>query len=321
LAAVLVKPTAVLHGAPLVLGWFLVDRRSAWRLVGAMGAGGLAILVALQASTSGGFLWVQRLWTLHPTDPALPAAIVARFAALAWPVLLLALATFLGAWAARGRPHREPAVLLLFGGLAIAPLMGKQGAAWNYLLPFFAATVVTACRWGSGFRAWPVAASALAVALAATRPFPVPTARDEATARAFYGFTQEVQSRSGGPFLVTRPDLVYFLAGQAAEVEGSSFLHLAAAGAPGTEDVLERLEERRYALVVWTWPLPNSARWTSALLRGYDRVGECRLGFYYGAPFPSHLALRRDVAVRFEPPPGTRCAAARPFPPNGASPP
>ncbi len=87
LAAVLVKPTAVLHGAPLVLGWFLVDRRSAWRLVGAMSATGLAALGALQVATGGGFLWVNRLWTLHPTDLSLPAKIVAalRDARLAGP--------------------------------------------------------------------------------------------------------------------------------------------------------------------------------------------------------------------------------------------
>ena len=120
-----------------------------------------------------------------------------------------------------------------------------------------------------------------------------------------------MQRRSGGPLLVSRPDLVYFLAKQPAEIEGSSFLHLAAGGAPGTEGVLRGLEEQRYALVVWTWPLPDSPRWTDALLRGYARVGACRLGWYFGAPFPSHLAVRRDLDPAFDPPPGTRCAASR----------
>jgi hypothetical protein len=275
-----------------------------------MGVTGLAALGALQVLTGGGFLWVNRLWALHPTVPHLPLAIVGRFTTLAWPVLVLALGTVVAAAAARARPHREPAALLLAGGLAVSPLLLKQGAAWNYLLPLFAATVVAAGRWGLAFRHWPAAASVLALALAATRPFPLPTAEDEATARFFYGFTQEARRRSGGPLLVSRPDLAYFLAGQPAEIEGSSFLHLAAAGAPGTEGVVRGLEERRYALVVWTWPLPDSPRWTAALLRGYERVGECRLGYYYGAPFPSHLALRRDLAVSFEPPPGTRCSAS-----------
>jgi hypothetical protein len=194
-----------------------------------------------------------------------------------------------------------------------------EGLYWNYLLPFYAAIVVATGSWASCLRAWPAAAaSVLALALASTRPFPLPTARDEATARAFYGYTQEVQRVSGGPFLASRPDLVYFLAGQPAEVKGSSFVHLAAGGAPGTEGVLRRLEERRYALVVWTWPLPDSPEWTAALRRGYERVGECRLGWYFGPRFPSVLALRRDLAIRFDPPPGTRCQAANPTPPNGA---
>jgi hypothetical protein len=311
LASILVKPTAALLAAPLVLGWFLVDRRSARRLVGTTGAAGLAALGTLQVATGGGFLWVNRLWALHPWVPGLPGVNVERFWALAWPVLVLALATGLAVWGAGGRPHREGAVLLLVGGLAMAPLLGKHGASWNYLLPFFAAAVVAGGRWASALRAWPAAAAALALVLAATRPFPLPTAADEATARAFYGFTQEVRQRSGGPLLVARPDLVYFLAGQEVEIEGSSFLHLAAAGAPGTDAVLRGLKERRYALVVWTWPLPDAPEWTRALLRGYVRVGECRLGWYFGPRFPSHLALRRDLALRFDPAPGTRCAASR----------
>jgi hypothetical protein len=314
LAAVLVKPTAAVHGAPLVLGWFLVDRRSAWRLVGAVSVAGLSALGALQVATGGGFLWVNRLWTLHPRVPGLTGAIAGYFGVLAWPVLALALGTAVAAWAAGGRPQRDPALLLLAGGLAIVPLMGKHGAAWNYLLPLFAATVVASGSWASVLRPWPVAASTLALALAATRPFPLPTALDEATARVFYGFTQEVQRRSGGPFLVTRPELVYFLAGQPAEVEGSSFYYLAARAAPGTEQVLRGLEERRYALVVWTWPLPETPEWANALGRGYVRLGECRLGWYFGSPFPSHLAVRRDLGITFAPPPGTRCAVANPVP-------
>jgi hypothetical protein len=316
LAAVLVKPTAALHGAPLVLGWFLVDRRSGRRLVVATVAGGLAAFGALQIATGGGFLWTNRLWTLHPREPGLAAANVAQFVALAWPILVLALVAFLTAWSAGGRPQREPAVLLLVGGLAVLPLMGKQGASWNYLLPFFAAAVVATGAWlGRGAGPWPAAAaSAVALALALTRPFPLPTALDEATARVFYGATQEARRLSGGPLLVSRPDLVYFLAGQKAEIEGSSFADLEAAAVPGTETVLRGLQEGRYALVVWTWPLPASPEWTDALHRRYARLGACRLRWYFGAPFPSYMAARRDLGLRFAPPPGTRCAAAAPPP-------
>jgi len=123
---------------------------------------------------------------------------------------------------------------------------------------------------------------------------------------------------AGQRLLVSRPDLVYFLAGQEAEIEGTSFLHLAAGGARGADGVLRGLQERRYALVVWTWPLPDSPGWTEALLGNYVRVGDCHLGYYYGALVPSHLALRRGLAVPFEPPPGTRCEAVHLAAPNGA---
>jgi hypothetical protein len=315
ISAVLFKPTAALHGTPLVLAWFLVDSRSAWRLAAAMCATGGVVLGVLQVATGGGFLWVNGLWGLHPSVAGLPWAIVARFAGRAWAGLLIGAASCLAAAAARHRPHREPAIVLLAGGVAIAPLLGKQGASWNYLLPLYAAALVAAAGWAARSRSWAApAAAVLAVVLAATSTFPLPTALDEATARAFYGFTQRVQGLTGGPLLVSRPELVYFLAGQPAEIEGSSFVHLANRGAPGTEDVLRRLEEGRYALVVSTWPLPVATRWTAALQHGYRRVGQCRLGWYYGDGPPSYLLVRRDLSVTFAPPAGTRCVAGDPVP-------
>ncbi len=306
-----------------MLGWALVDLRSARRLALAALAGGVALVVALQVATSGGFLWVQGLWTLHPSVPGQGPALLAQFWGLAWPVLAVAMLAVLAAAGAQARVLREPAWLLLAGGGAVAPLLGKHGAGWNYLLPLFAAAVVAAAcflaraaqarRGGALSRAAPILAlSVLAVSLAATRTFPLPTALDEATGRAFYGFTEELRRRAGGPVLATRPDFVYFLAGQPVEAEGSSFIHLAHAGAPGAEEVLQRLVSRRYSLVVWTWPLPSTPEWTAALHRGYERVGECRLGWYFGSPFPSYLAVRRDVGLAFAPPPGTRCTAVAP---------
>ena len=324
LASVLVKPTAALHGAPLVLGWFLVDRRSAWRLSAATAGGGLTVLGILQAVTGGGFLWVNRLWGLHPRVSGLAGSLMAYFGVLAWPVILLAAAGALVVSAARSRPHREPALLLVAGGLAVAPIMGKQGASWNYMLPLFAALVVAAgCWFARAARTWSrprpspsvvrlapaLATTALAITLASTRPFPLPSTLDEATARAFYRFTQEVHRSAGGPFLVSRPDLVYFLAGQAEEVEGSSFSHLAAGGARGAGDVLERLRDGRYTLVVVTWPLPETPEWRDALREGYRHVGGCGLGWYFGV-MTSHVLVRRDLSYAFVPPAGTRCAVA-----------
>ncbi len=319
LAAVLVKSTAVLHAVPLVLGWWLVDRRSALRLTVALAAGGLGCLAALQGATHGGFLWVQALWTRHPRVPGQAAAVMTDFVGHTWPLLALLLAAAVTARAARASVRREPTLLLLAGGLAVVPLLGKHGSGWNYLLPFLAAVAVaSAALFARAARSsrWPLgppailAAAGLALTLAWSRPFRLPSASDLATARAFYGAVGEVRRSSSGPLLATRPDLVYFLTGQAAEVEGGSFLNLAAAGAEGTADVLGRLERREYAAVIWTWPLPAGAEWTQALLSGYALVADCRLGYYYGAPFPTHLAVRRDVPVRFALPASARCEAA-----------
>lgn len=326
LAAVLVKPTAILHGAPLVLGWFLVDRPSAWRLSGAITAAGLASLGVIQALTHGGFLWVSRLWVLHPKVPGLLWEILVYFCGLAWPVLVLAAVAALAAWRAGASPQREPALLLIAGGVTVLPLTQKFGASWNYFLPFFAATVVATGCWLSRagaasspnrtgrFPARPtpiVAVSVLALVLVSTRTFPLPNARDEATARAFYGFVLGVQKRAGGPLLVARPDLAYFLAGQTEEVEGSSFTYLVEGGAPGVEDVLTRLRETRYSVVVETWPFSERPEWRQAIRDGYRHVGGCGLRWYFGT-IMSNILVRRSQPVLFLPPETARCAIAYP---------
>ncbi len=146
LAAVLVKPTALLCGAPLVVGWFLVARRSALRLSVATAVPGPAILLVLQWLTAGGFVWVTGLWRVHPTAPGLAAGILAHFLSLTWPVLLTVAIAGLLASTAKGRPLREASLLLGVGGLAVVPLLGKSGASWNYLIPFYASLVVIAGR-------------------------------------------------------------------------------------------------------------------------------------------------------------------------------
>jgi hypothetical protein len=327
LAAVLVKPTAVLHGAPLVLGWFLVDRRSGWRLSLAVGASGLASLGLLQVLTHGGFLWVNRLWALHPKVPGLPLLIVAYFLRLSWPILLLTLLAGLAAWKARSSPQREPALLLVAGGLAILPLLQKHGASWNYFLPLYAALVVTTGCWFAGAaqapperspfsrsagRSFPlIATSLVALALVSTRSFPLPTALDEATARFFYRFVLAAHARAGGPLLVARPDLLYYLAGQPEEIEGSSFTHLVEGGAPGVEHVLDGLRHTRYSVVVETWPITERPEWRLAIQQGYRHVGGCELTWYF-ATMMSNILVRRSQPVPFVPPAGVRCFVAFP---------
>jgi 4-amino-4-deoxy-L-arabinose transferase and related glycosyltransferases of PMT family len=315
LAAALVKPTALVHGLPLVLGWFLVDRRSAWRLIAALAVSGLAILALLQVATGGGFVQSMLAWRLHGREPGLLSKILTDFSLRSWPVLALALVSALAAGLAKARPYREPACLMLVGGLLILPVASKAGALWNYLLPLYAALVVAAGCWAAravAGRNWqpvlPAAIAALSLALATTQVFPLPTTFDEAAARTLYGFVQDFHRKVGGPFLASSPDLVYFLVGEQTEIEGTSFSHLVDSGAPGALDVLTRLEQARYTLVVETWPLPAQRQWQAALQRNYRPLGVCRLGSYFTG-YDSRLYARRGLPVDFTPPAGVRCLA------------
>lgn len=302
LAAVLAKPTAALHGAPLVLGWLLVDRASALRLSAVLGGAGAAALASLELLTGGAFSWVMRLWNVHPLGREVFLESVWLFLIGAGPVLIWALLAVL----ARRQPlPRDGALLLLAGGLLVLPALAKAGAWWNYLLPALCGIVVLAARWWTSGPA-PLAAAAgalVALGLAATRHFPVPDRGDEATARAFYAFVRQ----RGAPLLATRPDYAYYLLGQPVEVEGSSIRYLVDARVPGVETVLARLKRREYRLVVAVniyWPMdPEFER---ALMENYAVVGTCRLGYFYGPwPFvllaPAHDRAYPAVA------PGARC--------------
>jgi len=316
LAAALAKPTAVVHGLPLVLGWFWVDRRSAWRLTVTMVVSGLAIVALLQMLTGGDFLSTNLLWRLHRSESGLLTKILTDFTLRTWPLLLLALVAGIAARLAKVHPLRDPVWLLLLGGLLILPMSNKGGACWNYLLPLYAALVVAAARWAARASAtggaWsalgPAGMAGLALVLAATQSFPLPTEFDEAASRTLYDFTQAVHRKVGGPFLVSSPDLVYFLAGQTTEIEGTSFKELAQGNAPGVRDVLTRLEQGRYTLVVETWSLPEEPEWQNALHRNYRPLGACRIGTYFTG-YDSRLYARRDLPIAFTPPPGVRCLA------------
>jgi hypothetical protein len=316
LAATLVKPTAAVHGLPLVLGWFLVDRRSAWRLIAALAVSGSATVALLQTATGGGFVDAMLVWRLHGREPGLLARILTDFTSRSWPVLLLALVSALAAGLAKARPLGEPVWLMLAGGLLILPLASKAGACWNYLLPLYAALVVAAACWAAqalaAGRDWqpmmPAGIAALALALATTQTFPLPTTFDETAARTFYGFVQTFHRKLGGPFLVSRPELVNFLVGQNSEIEGYGFAHLASHHAPAARDVLASLEQARYTLVVETWLLPQQPEWQSALRRNYRPLGACRLGSYFTG-YDARLYARRGLPVEFTPPAGVRCLA------------
>jgi hypothetical protein len=307
LGAVLAKPTAVLHGAPLVLAWWYVDPRSALRLSALLGGAGLAVFAGLQLATGGGFLWVMRLWATHVTNPGLREALVQSFLASAWPILLLCLAGLLAAVRAHATPGRDGALLLLAGGLVIVPAMSKSGASVNYLLPALCAMTILAGRWWGRSReaVGALAAAAAALALCLSRPMPLPDAADQATAAAFYGYVRQ----QGPPILATRPDYAYFLLGQPVEAEGSSLPYLVPARARGMETILDRVERRAYRAVIAVshfWP--NDPDWEQALSRNYRIRGVCDLGYYYGQTrFIVLEPAGVPATARLTPPAGARC--------------
>lgn len=311
----LVKATALLHGAPLVLGWLLVDRNSAVRLIVALVAAGSATVALLQWATAGGFLWVSALWGHHAFMPGQALFLVLYVALRVWPILLLAVAGFVLARRAGGAPHRDPPLLLVLGALLILPALGKFGASWNYLLPLLAALVVSAGRFFALAR---IAApsretgalilSAVALAMAATSRVPLPSAEDERTARTFYALVKALAARSQAPILALRPELAYFLVGQPTEAEGSGFESLALEGVPGTGLVLDRLRSRHYGLVVVMWNLPSTPEYVSAMAAGYEKIAVCSLGYYFGR-FDAGIYARSDLRARVGLPEDTRCRA------------
>ena len=317
MAAVLTKPTAVVHGAPLVLGWLWVDRRSGVRLAAALGVSGLAIAGLLNVLSSGGFLWVNQLWGYHITHDGLFTSLLLGFTGLALPVLAWVAAGFaVAAW--RGaRPWEDPVLLLVLGGLAMAPGMRKFGAWWNYLLPALAALVAAGGRWWGSVEAGAPAPAGRAVRLAAAalgmlalaRTFPIPNARDERTAAAYYSFLKSQVDRTGAPLLANRPDYPYYFVKQPVEIDGSHFLLQAVSNLPGTELVLQRLLERRYSVVSEEPHLWPRGPYRAALDQNYRRVGICGLAFYYGI-HEYVLHVPRDSDAVFAPPPDTRCVAA-----------
>jgi hypothetical protein len=304
LAAVLTKPTAVVHGAPLVLVWL-------W--VGLMTAAGLGVALALNLLSAGGFLWVNSLWATHISIPGQGLQLLVLFASLSGWILAWAMAGVAVAWRWGIRVSREPALLLVAGGLAMAPGMGKIGAFWNYLLPAFVGIVVLGGRtWGAatstrGGEATALGlTTALALMLALSRTFPLPTLVDERTAAAYYGFLKARVTETGRGLLANRPDYAYFHAGLPVEIDGSHFVFHAASGLPGAEKVTERLTRGEYSVVSEEpiyWP---RGPFRFALDTQYRRLAVCGIGFFYGIQeFILHVP--REAVVTFAPPPGTRC--------------
>lgn len=319
LAAFLFKPTALLHAAPLILSWFLVDRRGAFRLSAAVSLSALISVALLELVTQGGFLWSQRLLSVHPYFPSQVPVILGLFASRTWPVLVLVVLAFAYAWRRGAAPWRDGSVTLVLGGLLVVPALAKGGAYFNYLLPLLSGLVVAGGRW-LGDEAGPVrpqgraqvagalAAGLVALALAATTVFPLPSARDEATSTFFYGFVRSAAETEKPPILAIGPDYAYFVVGQPVEMEATGLIFLTT-GAPGASVIVERFTNARYGLVIeGPWRLPDTPG-VRRLFAAYEPVGECRLGSFLG-PLPYRLSLRRGSRLKFLPPAGIDCRPA-----------
>jgi hypothetical protein len=321
-ASVLCKPTAVVHGAPLVLAWLWADRRTAAWLAATVGALGAGVFLLLHVLTSGGYLEVMGLWRVHQTVAGQVWTQLRWFLDTCWPILALAAGGLFWALRAGGRQWKDPALALLLGGLLIVPALRKGGASFNYLLPLLCALVVLAGRYWSArpFETAPardgldgqaigaVAGTVVALWLVHAQTFPLPSAQDRATARSFYGLIAEVARAGGGPILVTTPDYAYYQVGQPVEVEGSSFPYLVAARAPGMDAILGRLRDGTYRLVAATasyWPWDPA--YAEALARNYRPVAVCWPGFFFGHQRAFVIHLPRGREASFEPLPGARC--------------
>lgn len=317
--AVLAKQTAVLHGAPLVVGWWLVDRRSATRLAGVLTAAGILAFLVLQVATHGGFLWVMRLFAYHGFVPGQEHEIVTFFVSQTLPVILAALAGFVAAAVAGRRPWADGSVLLIVGGLGALPTIGKSGAMWNYLLPLLLALCVAAGRWwGAALRDRPplaayaaLAASTAALWLAATRPFPVPGPGAAVTASAFYGHVREVTRPAGTRILAAFPTYASFVAGYPVEVETGTLPFLADANVAGVDVIRKRLQDGAYALVI-AGPFfpPSGGGLAEAFASRYEAYGGCRV-FYFWGPTPLTFYAPRGTAVDYRPPSGSGCGFLR----------
>ena len=324
LAAVLVKPTAVLHGAPLVLGWFLVDRRSAWRLVAALAASGLAALGRCSCATGGGFLWATPPLGPAPRRPS-RARRSCRSCASArsvWPILVLALGRL-----RRGRPRRGASPARA-GAAAAGRGAGRRAPPWASTAPRGTTSspsrgpgrgdrlVVGAAARRPGRGAGAAVATPAVGALVAScsrRPgvFPLPTAARRGDRPAPSTASRSDVSRGGraARFLVepARPRL---LPRQAARRDRGLELPHAGPPAPPAPSASRPASSAPYSLVVGTWPLAPRPL-AEARQTGYRYVGACRLGFYFG-PVLTRVYVRRDLPFTLPASQGARCGPTSP---------
>lgn len=313
--AAITKAPAVLFAGALIAGWTLVSLRSALRLAAATALATGSLVLILQVLTGGGFLSTIALQRLLPYDALQITRLLEESLGFNWESValwLMALGLSLGR---RDGSWRDGAWLLWATGPLVVPLLGKDGAVFNYLLPFLAGQAVLIGRLLGGREGTPAAPSsapqpgprvalsrfapaAMVGLIALSHPFPLPSESDRLTAKTFFAF---VRSR-GAPILAAHPECAYREVGQPIEIEHTDFEPYLRAGLGGTREVVSKVAFQSYRLLIG-----NQHDMTFAG-SPYRSVGLCDLRFYYGLE-RSILLVPRDEPqpVLFPSVPGARC--------------
>ena len=242
------------------------------------------------------------------------------FLGLAWPLVGWWLLT-LAPRAAAATAWRDGSLLLLAGALLVLPLTTKSGASWNYLVPAVAALAVATARgWAarrqtSGSPARHRGRGALGarsrLALALGRPFPLPTRGGRAYRARLLRLRHGAHARERR----TAADAAARARLRTRSASRSRWRAAAsstspAARRPAPSSCVERLRRRATALVVGTWPLPDTGSYREAAARSYVQAGGCTLGYYFGT-VTATLLPRRDLFRPMSAQAGTRCGAFR----------
>jgi hypothetical protein len=324
--AALTKATAVALGAMIIGGWMLVNRRSAVRLAVGTAAAGVFLVLLLQALTGGGFLPTLLLQRHLPYRAEQITSLLAEALHFNWEAMALFVAALAWRLSRRDGRWRDGAWMLWAAGPAMVPFLGKMGAVFNYLLPFFAGQAILLGRLlgeddaagATGTRRSALrtalrdlALAAAVAAIALTHPFPSPDAQDRITSQTFFRF---VKTR-GAPALAAQPECTYGELGQPVEIEHTDFMSYLRAGLPGTAEVVQRVRAQSYRFLVGN---QQDMRFDKA---PYRSVGFCDLRFYFGLARLSLFVPKDDVSSSaFDVAPGARCLALPGAPGSGASP-
>jgi hypothetical protein len=315
--AAITKAPAVLFAGAIIAGWMFVNPRSALRLAAAMALVTGSLVLILQVLTGGGFLSIIALQRLHPYHALQITWLIRESLGFNWESIALWSMALALSLARRDGSWRDGAWLLWAAGPLVVPLLGKEGAVFNYLLPFFAGQAVLIGRLLGGREgtqsqvglsnarqpwsrvALPRFASAAMVGLIAlSHPFPLPNETDRLTAKTFFAF---VRTR-GAPILAAHPECAYREVGQPIEVEHTDFNPYFRAGLGGTREVVRKLASQSYRLLIGN---QHDMTFTGA---PYRPIGLCDLRFYYGLE-RFILLVPRDESQPGSLPsvPGARC--------------